>query len=181
LEWAVPRLNEWDNSYWDDWESIRGGSSNIELDLTSTPPSAVLKISQQDYLDHWAMRYGEDKPPQSTNIKMRWSVWDPSQNQWSTRKDDEFTVQVLSSNESKASFCDFTKLSIDEMISGDRTYQVNPYGEEPEMFSIYVSTNLVEANGGAGLGCLDQLTMSLETYMPSDEYWMQIQDEFTPF
>jgi hypothetical protein len=111
-------------SYWDDWEVIRGGSDNIVLNLDSTPISAVLKISQQDYLDHWAMRYGEDKPPKSTIIRMRWSAWDYSQNQWSTMQYDEFTVEVFSSNESKASFCDFTNLSIDETISGDRTYQV---------------------------------------------------------
>lgn len=177
LEWAVPRRSEWDGnvSYWDDWDVIRG-SDNVELSLDSTPVSAVLKISQQDYLDHWARRYGEEKPADSTIIKMRWSAWDPTQQQWATMKNDEFTVEVLSSKESQASFCNFDNISIDETISGDRTYQVVEYGMEPELFDIYVSTKLVEANGGAGEGCIDQLTMHLETYMTVDTYWHELQN-----
>ena len=76
---------------------------------------------------------------------------------------DEFEVMVYSSKETRADFCDWTKLSIDEVIQGSRTYDIVGSDEEPNRMPIFVSTNFVEEGTGPGEGCIDQLTMSLET------------------
>jgi hypothetical protein len=116
--------------------------------------SADLEISQNDYLEYWATRYGEDHPEDSTLVNFRFVVWDPTKYQWSTRKEDQFTVEVRSSQETQASFCDYEMLSIDETISGDRTYDIVEAGKEPYLFDIFVSTKLVE-DGVVGEGCVD--------------------------
>jgi hypothetical protein len=79
----------------------------------------------------------------------------------------------------KSDFCDFTTLSIEDPISGDRYYDIVETGKEPELFEIYVSTNFLVDGSGPGEGCVEQLTMSLETQVAGG-YWLEIQDENTP-
>jgi hypothetical protein len=93
-------------------------------------------------------------------------------------KHDDFIVEVKSSKESKSSFCAYENLSIVDPIDGDRVYDVVKAGDEPDLFDIYVSTKFAEANGGVGEGCIEQLTMSLETEMPG-EWWYEIQNQHT--
>jgi hypothetical protein len=79
----------------------------------------------------------------------------------------------------KSDFCDFTTLSIEDPISGDRFYDIVETGKEPELFEIYASTYFVVAGAGPGEGCVEQLTMALETYVAGG-FWLEIQDENTP-
>jgi hypothetical protein len=83
----------------------------------------------------------------------------------------------------QSDFCDFTTLSIDDPVSGDRYYDIVPSGEEPELFDIYVSTKFLVEADGPGKGCEEQLTMYLETEVNdgNGDYWLEIQNEFTPF
>jgi len=134
LEMEVPRWNEWDQSYYGHYEEVRNGpyGDNLSIDLTNL--NAVLSISQQEFLDDWSVRFAHTTDDgEFISLKFQYTAWDPSEPEWNNKIYDEFTVEVRSSLETKSNFCDWTALSIDEPVSGTRTYDIVESTREPEL------------------------------------------------
>jgi hypothetical protein len=172
LEMEVPQWAEWNNEWYGNFQAVRAGEFGANLQVNSETDS-ILSLSQQEFLDDWSHRYAytSTDPSSYIKVKFRYTAWDASRQVWESQQFDEFEVEIRASAETKSSFCDWTALAIADPISGTRTYDINPSGEEPDLLEVFVSTAI---NGDAGEGCLDQLRMDLEISVGGN-YWLPIQ------
>jgi hypothetical protein len=108
--------------------------------------------------------------PEETNIRYRFSAWDKT-NYNSTRIEEEVTLKVVSSGQTKAASCDFSGLSLADKITGSRKYTVGSNFD-----GITISTYVDGIDSLANKECANELYMAVVMQVSADQYeqvWSQ--------
>jgi hypothetical protein len=165
-----------------DYVEVQEKSSHITFNydgdgkLLSVDFQTMMDWYIEDLVEKFGQYTASGALPNDVQIECRFATFDDID---STKvKYDYFTLTITGTSETEDDFCDFSGLSLNLPMSGDRTWQVPDTGEYVDPMEIWISTTLAGTDTLPS-NCQGLIYMTIDIEINSDlNRWETVADEW---